>query len=267
MRILQFAPLFQPVGPDMEYGCAERVVLMLDRTLTAAGHEVVTIALDGSRVAGRLVAPSGHERSRRERRCPGRLGRSVGFMFVMRPACVGDQEAIAVMIRARSTWMRGRGIVGWDSWESSAEVLAAQAGDSSFPVWVMTAANGVVAGCTSLYEQSPPWFWTEAEQAEPCFFLATTVTDPAFSGQRAGALMAWSVLDLAARTGKQWVRRSTTEAGLVRYYRDVQGWQVIRVMERQGFTVTGMARRAERRDGLPVRLAVAAGLAPGFSGE
>jgi predicted N-acetyltransferase YhbS len=186
-------------------------------------------------------------------------------MFVMRPSSAGDQEAIAAMIRARSGWMRERGIHGWQGWESSAEVLAAQAGDPSFPVWVMTGAGGGIAGCTSLYEQSPPWFWTVDEQAEPCFFLATTVTDPALSGQRLGALMAWSVLDLAARTGRQWVRRSTTEAGLVRYYRDVQGWDVVREKEHKGFLVTGMARRAEPQEGLPVRVAVA--VVPGLSGR
>lgn len=162
------------------------------------------------------------------------------------------------MIRERSAWMRQRGMNGWDSWESSAEVLAAQAGDPSFPVWVLTGSAGTVVGCTSLYEQSPPWFWTEAEQAEPAFFLATTVTDPALAGQRAGALMAWAVLDLAVRTGRHWVRRGTTEPSLVRYYRDVQGWEVIREKEHKGFLFTGLARRAEAQPGLPVRVAVAA---------
>ena len=95
------------------------------------------------------------------------MGRRVGFMFVLRPAGTGDQEPIAAMIRARSAWMRERGMNGWDSWESSAGVLAAQAGDPSFPVWALTGDDGVLAGCTSLYEQSPPWFWTDAEQSEP----------------------------------------------------------------------------------------------------
>jgi hypothetical protein len=138
-------------------------------------------------------------------------------------------------------------------------VLAAQAADPSFPVWVMTGAGGAVVGCTSLYEQSPPWFWTDAEQAEPAFFLATTVTDPALAGQRLGALMAWAVLDLAARTGRRWVRRGTTEAAPVRYYRDVQGWDVVREKEHKGFLFTGLARRAEIQAGLPVRATVAVG--------
>jgi hypothetical protein len=174
-------------------------------------------------------------------------------MFVMRPATADDQEPIAAMIRARSEWMRLRGIPGWEGWGTSAAVLAAQAADPGFPVWVMT-DGGSVVGCTSVYEESPPWFWTTAEQAEPAFFLATTVTDPALAGHRVGALMAWSVLDLAARTGREWVRRGTTEAGLVRYYRDIQGWSVVREKERKGFVFTGLARRAELQVGLPVRV-------------
>jgi hypothetical protein len=185
-------------------------------------------------------------------------------MFVMRRATADDQEPIAAMIRARSGWMRQRGISGWEGWESSASVLAAQAADPAFPVWVVTGDSSVV-GCTSLYEQSPPWFWTEAEQAESAFFLATTVTDPALAGRRLGALMAWSVLDLAARTGREWVRRGTTEVGLVRYYRDVQGWSVVREKEHKGFLFTGMARRAEFQPGIPVRVDGAA--ADGRSGE
>jgi hypothetical protein len=180
-------------------------------------------------------------------------------MFVMRPATADDQEPIAAMILARSEWMRQRDISGWESWQASAPALAAQAADPSFPVWVLTSDGGLVAGCTSTYEQSPPWFWTTDEQAEPAFFLATTVTDPALAGQRLGALIAWSVLDLAARAGKAWVRRGTTEAGLIRYYCDVQGWSVVREKEHKGFLFTGMARRAELQPGLPVRVARADG--------
>jgi hypothetical protein len=55
--------------------------------------------------------------------------------------------------------------------------------------------------------------------------------------------------------GRAWVRRGTTEPGLVRYYRDVQGWSVVREKERDGFLVTGLARRAELQPGLPVRVA------------
>jgi len=75
------------------------------------------------------------------------------------------------------------------------------------------------------------------------------------------------VLDLAARTGRQWVRRGTTEAGLVRYYRDVQGWDVVREKEHKGFLFTGMARRAQVQAGLPGPRDRRGDLTPGGSGE
>lgn len=56
MRILQLAPLYQPVRDGMDYGGIERMVRLLAGALTAAGHQVVTVARAGSRVAGRLVA-------------------------------------------------------------------------------------------------------------------------------------------------------------------------------------------------------------------
>jgi hypothetical protein len=177
-------------------------------------------------------------------------------MFILRRATADDEKPVAEMILARSAWMRQQGVADWEGWEASAPVLAGQAADPAFPVWVLTREDdGAVAGCTSVFEESPPWFWTEAERAEPSFFLATTVTDPAYAGQRTGVLIAWALLDHAARTGRAWVRRGTTEPGLVRYYRDVQGWSVVREKERDGLLVTGLARRAELQPGLPVRVA------------
>lgn len=143
------------------------------------------------------------------------------------------------MIRARSGWLRERGMPDWDD---AADVLAAQAAQPGFPVWVLTDHDRVV-GCTSLFEESLAWFWTDAERAQAAIFMATTVTDPAYAGRRIGCQLAWWVLDHAARTAQQWVRRGATEPGLVRYYRDVQGWQVVREKTRDGFTVTGLTRR------------------------
>lgn len=59
VRVLQLAPLYQPVRGDMEYGSIERLVLLLDKALTAGGHEVVTIAREGSQVTGGLVGVGG----------------------------------------------------------------------------------------------------------------------------------------------------------------------------------------------------------------
>ncbi|MET7949000.1 hypothetical protein [Micromonospora sp. NPDC005324] len=158
----------------------------------------------------------------------------------MRPAEAGDQQPVAEMIRARSAWMRGHGLPDWDA---AADELAAQAGEPSIPMWVLTGASEVI-GCTTLYEQSPAWLWTEQERAEPALFMATTVTHPRFAGQRLGCRLAWWVLDHAACTGRMTVRRGTVVPRLVRYYRDAQGWQVVRERERGGLTVVGLARRA-----------------------
>jgi predicted N-acetyltransferase YhbS len=169
-------------------------------------------------------------------------------MLTMRPGRPDDQEPIVRMIHARSAWLRERGMPDWDA---AADGLAAQAAHPDIPVWALT-DNGEVIGCTSLFDESPAWFWTEAERSEPAVFMATTVTHPRYAGQRLGCQLAWWVLDHAARTGRTWVRRGTTELGLARYYRDVQGWHVIREKQRDGFTVTGLARRAEFLPNLPI---------------
>jgi len=180
-------------------------------------------------------------------------------MLTMRRARAVDQEPIARMIHARSAWLRERGMPGW---EASADALAAQAADPAMPVWVLT-DDAQVIGCTSLFDESPAWFWTEEERAEPALFMATTVTDPRYAGQRIGCHLAWWVLDHAARTERTWVRRGTTEPGLVRYYRDEQGWQVVREKERDGFRVIGLARRSQLLPDLPI--SPDAGSEPGLS--
>jgi len=40
MRVLQLAPLYQPIRGDTEYGSVERLVLLLDQGISAAGHRV-----------------------------------------------------------------------------------------------------------------------------------------------------------------------------------------------------------------------------------
>lgn len=175
-------------------------------------------------------------------------------MFTMRPAQADDRPQIAALIRARAEWMRDRGLSGWEGWHDGADDLATQAGDETFPVWVLvdTGKDGV-AGVTSLYEQASPLLWPdETERAQPSFFLATTVTDPAYAAHRPGSLIAWWALDRAAQQGRMWVRRGTGPyEGLVRYYRDVQGWSVVRTVEHQGMTAYALERRAELQPSLP----------------
>jgi hypothetical protein len=68
MRVLQLAPLYQPIRGDMEYGSVERLVLLLDQGISAAGHRVVTIAREGSQLDGEMVPvarASGYEEQAR----------------------------------------------------------------------------------------------------------------------------------------------------------------------------------------------------------
>lgn len=177
-------------------------------------------------------------------------------MFVMRPATGADQAAIAEMISLRADWMRERGLDGADSWGERAESLAAQAADPDFPVWACTQpdADDRIVGITSLYTETPAWGWTDEERAQPAVFLATTVTHPGLAGQRLGCLIAWWSLDHATRTGYEHVRRGCGYPDLMRYYRDIQGWQLAHTVDRHGITAYLLTRRAQRRPDLTGRI-------------
>ncbi|MEV5576881.1 hypothetical protein AB0L06_43240 [Spirillospora sp. NPDC052269] len=163
-------------------------------------------------------------------------------MFEMRVAGEGDRDGIAAMIRRRDAWLSAR---GWPGFGDGGEALAAQAGDVDFPVWVLVRDQEVM-GCTTLFGEVPEWCFTEDERSEPAVFMASTVTAPS-EGLRLGSLIAFWALDHAAETGRRWVGRATFEAPLMRYYRDVQGWDLLRELDRRGRSAFIMARRAERR--------------------
>ncbi|POM24056.1 hypothetical protein BTM25_26830 [Actinomadura rubteroloni] len=168
--------------------------------------------------------------------------------YLMRPARPDDEDPVAAMIHARAAWMDARGLDGWRDWADAAERLAAQVGDPSVPVWALIrTADDRVAGITSVYTDTPSWGWTDAERAESAVFLATTVTDPALRGDRPGHRIAAWALDHAARNGQTWVRRGCFGTGLLRYYRDVQGWTLIRTVQRHGKPTHLLARRTEQR--------------------
>lgn len=174
-------------------------------------------------------------------------------MYHMRPATEADVPAYAALVRERAAWMVRRGLEGGDELPGRADTIAAQAADHQTPVWAMTTPDGRLVGCTSLYDETPHWGWTDNERAESAFFLATTFTHPAWRTERPGALIAWWTLGQAARTGKEWVRRGCGYLPLVRYYRDIQGFKLLHTTERHGHPAYLLARRAEHIPGLPVR--------------
>ncbi|GAA3721106.1 hypothetical protein HDA32_001997 [Spinactinospora alkalitolerans] len=168
-------------------------------------------------------------------------------MLWIRSADTGDRDGIAAMIGARTAWMSERGL---RFFEGAADTIARQAGDPEFLVWVLVQDGGVL-GCTTVFDESPEWAFTETERAEPALFLASTWTMPS-EGRRLGFVIARWALDHAARSGRTSVRRGAFEQGLMRYYCQVQGWTLLRELERRGRTAYIMARPAELQPDLAV---------------
>jgi hypothetical protein len=73
-------------------------------------------------------------------------------------------------------------------------------------------------------------------------------------GGTAGCRRAWWTLDHAARAGYQHVRRGCGYPELMRYYRDIQGWQLAHIADRHGVTAYLLTRPAELQPGLAGRI-------------
>ncbi|WP_051713397.1 hypothetical protein [Spirillospora albida] len=86
-------------------------------------------------------------------------------------------------------------------------------------------------------------------------FLASTWTLP--SADRFGHVIARWALHHAARTGRLHVRRGAFHSALADYYCRVQGWTLLREVDRRGRTGYIMSRPAERQPDLLVRTATA----------
>jgi hypothetical protein len=149
------------------------------------------------------------------------------------------------MVTDRTAWMAERGL---RSFRGAAEAVAEQEGADDCPVWVLV-EDGSIVGCTTAFDQSPAWASTEEERSRSALFLASTWTAPT-RGRRLGHLIARWALDHAARSGLESVRRGAFEPRLMHYYCRVQGWTLLREMERRGRTGHIMTRPAERQPAL-----------------
>lgn len=159
----------------------------------------------------------------------------------IRPACASDYDGVEAMVARRAAWMRERDL---SVHSEVAQAMAEQATEDSTPMWVLV-DDATIVGCTSVYTESPVWGFTEAERAVPALFLASTWTVP--NPHRLGWVLARWALDYAARGGMREVRRGTFAPELVRYYTKVQGWRVVRDVERRTKTCTFLSRPSERR--------------------
>ncbi|KOX13895.1 hypothetical protein ADL05_18165 [Nocardiopsis sp. NRRL B-16309] len=157
----------------------------------------------------------------------------------IRPARADDHDGVEAMVARRVEWMSDNGLA---SSPEIAQAMAGQAAEADTPMWVLV-DGGQVVGCTTAYSESPEWGFTETEREIPALFLASTWTWP--TGQRLGWVLARWALDHAARTGRKHVRRGTFAPALVRYYTEVQGWTVVREVERRARMCTFLSRPAE----------------------
>lgn len=144
--------------------------------------------------------------------------------------------------------MRERQLEDWEGWSSSAAMMAARAARTRSPGWVLEHTKGAVVGCTTVSDRPLDEGWTTAEREETALYLHTTVTDPAWRHCRPGALLAAWALQRAATAGKTWVRRACTSDGLLRYYRDAQGFTLVRTVRGEHTVTHLLARQATRPD-------------------
>lgn len=167
-------------------------------------------------------------------------------MFVVRSAQPEDTDALAAVIRARALWMRGWGLEDWDAWLGSADLLAARAVRPGSRARLLVHDSGAVVGCTTLSETPSDDGWNPGERAEAALYLSTTCTDPAWRDQRPGSLLVSWALGRAAQEGRSWLRRSCRGDGLLRHYRDVQGFTLVRSLPDDGGTTHLLAARPGR---------------------
>lgn len=170
-------------------------------------------------------------------------------LFSVRPARPDDLPALTAVIEERAAWMRERGLEDWEGWLSSAPMMAMRAVRPRSPGWVLEHAREGVVGCTQLSDRPLDEGWSDAERDEPALYLNTTVTDPAWRWHRPGALLAAWALRRAAATDRTWVRRGCTGEGLLRYYRDGQGFDLVRTVRSEQTVTHLLARRAAATDG------------------
>ncbi|MFD6967215.1 GNAT family N-acetyltransferase [Streptomyces sp. NPDC059949] len=166
-------------------------------------------------------------------------------MLAMRPAMAEDQPRLALMIQARSDWMKDKQLPSWRSWGKHVHELAGNCTRHPSEMWVLTEDDVRILGCTTVLRTAAPWTWSADEAAETAYYLNGTVTDPAVRHRKLGTLIADWAVDHAAREGISRVRRDCSSAALAAYYQQ-QNFQLIRKVATLGHTTYAFERKAER---------------------
>ncbi|WP_246250958.1 GNAT family N-acetyltransferase [Actinomadura litoris] len=148
------------------------------------------------------------------------------------------------MAGARCAWLEERGL---ESWRGAVEGLVEECDNPAGDVWVLDCEEQGVVGRMLVQDVGPPWGWTDAERAEPAWYLSGSLTVPGLRSRRPGTVMAWWAVDRAARSGVGWVRRHCHFEGVARYNLS-QGFTLVRTEQRTNARLFMMARRAECLD-------------------
>lgn len=163
----------------------------------------------------------------------------------MRRAGSADRAHVERIVRDRFAWMAAR---GFEAWPRSPVDVASTV--SSGRVWVLADTADIPVAVTTVLTRTGTAVFSAAEREQSCLVLVNTVTDPVVAGRRLGECVALWAVDRASSTGRQWVRRVTTEQRLVEYYQS-QGFTLVRRRVFNGRLVSALQRQAERLAVLP----------------
>ncbi|WP_344430723.1 hypothetical protein [Streptomyces lavendulocolor] len=121
--------------------------------------------------------------------------------------------------------------------------------------WTLWEGQDLV-GYTQLFPLTLGGGWTDRERGQPSLTILATWTHPQFRNDRPSRLMAWWVLDFAARHKFAHVRRLPSHERLARCFRDEHGWEHRRTKAwPDGITRHLMTRESQAMPGLAALIA------------
>ncbi|MGA5411590.1 hypothetical protein ACPCSC_30585 [Streptomyces lavendulocolor] len=173
--------------------------------------------------------------------------------YLMRPPRREDEPVLGRLLIARRSWLAARGLTA-DAPDPAA--VAEGTVVLGLPMtWTLWEGQDLV-GYTQLFPLSLGGGWTYRERSQPSLSILATWTHPLHRADRPSRLMAWWVLDFAARHQFAHVRRAPTRERLARCFRDEHGWEHRRTRAwPDGITRHLMTRESQVMPGLAALIA------------
>lgn len=177
-------------------------------------------------------------------------------LYEMRPPNPADRAELAELLGERQRWLASRGL----SAEGFTPDVVADGAvvNGRHMTWLLWEGRSLI-GYTSLFPLTLAGGWTARDYGESALTIISTYTHPAHRQDRPSRLMAWWVLDYAARHRFRHVRRAPSHKRLALYFRDEHGWQYRRATSwPDGTRRFLMTREAELMPGLSALVATPA---------